>query len=140
AQQAGVDAQLTPGAAVVATAPPGVVTHASLTRRLANLPGAAGATAVDHSYAYVGPDLQDIFGIDPSTLRRGTTLRDSYFLGGSAAQMLDRLHSVRDGVLVSRETITDYSLGMGDLLRLRVRDRASGRFRIAPFHVVGIVQ
>src|SRR5262249_30618018 len=116
-QQARVDAQLTLGADVVATAPPGVVAHASLTRRLANLPGAAGASAVDHSYAYVGPDLQDIFGIDATTLRRGTTLRDSYFLGGSTAQMLDRLHSTRDGVLVSRETITDYSLGLGDLLR-----------------------
>ena len=27
-----------------------------------------GTTAVDHSYAYVGPDLQDTFGIDAATL------------------------------------------------------------------------
>src|SRR5262249_19766926 len=40
----------------------------------------------------------------------------------------------------SKETITDYSLQLGDLLRLRVLDHRSGRFRIAPFHVVGIVQ
>ena len=40
----------------------------------------------------------------------------------------------------SRETITDYSLGVGDLLRLRVLDLASGRFHVVPFHVVGIVQ
>src|SRR5262249_2123523 len=93
-----------------------------------------------HSYAYVGPDLQDTFGIDAASLPRGTTLRDSYFLGGTAAQALDRLRARRDGILVSKETITDYSLSLGDLLRLRVLDRATGRFEVAPFHVVGIVQ
>jgi putative ABC transport system permease protein len=97
-------------------------------------------SALDHSYAYVGPDLQDTFGVDPTTLRRGTSLRDSYFLGGSAAQSLGRLRSTRDGILVSKETITDYSLNLGDLLRLRVLDHATGRFQVAPFHVVGIVQ
>jgi putative ABC transport system permease protein len=139
-QQARVDAQLTLGADVVATAAPGVIDRASLARRLGRLPGAAGVSAVDHSYAYVGPDLQDVFGIDARTLTRGTTLRDSYFLGGSAAQLLDRLRSTLDGVLVSKETITDYSLNRGDLLRLRVLDHRTGRFRVAPFHVLGIVQ
>jgi putative ABC transport system permease protein len=42
--------------------------------------------------------------------------------------------------LVSRETIGDYSLRLGDLLRLRTLDRASGHFRVVPFHVVGVVQ
>ncbi|HZT54521.1 MAG TPA: FtsX-like permease family protein, partial [Gaiellaceae bacterium] len=42
--------------------------------------------------------------------------------------------------LVSKETIGDYSLRLGDLLRLRVLDRRSGRFRVASFHVVGVVQ
>ena len=139
-QQARVDAQLTAGADVVVTAPAGTVAKHTLERRILRLPGAAGVTALDHSYAYVGPDLQDTFGIDPTTFTRGTSLRDSYFLGGSAAQMLARLGKARDGILVSKETITDYSLNVGDLLRLRVLDRRSGRFRVAPFHVVGIVQ
>jgi putative ABC transport system permease protein len=139
-QQARIDAQLTLGADVVATAPPGAVAHAALVRRIARLRGAAAVGAVDHSYAYVGPDLQDTFGVDPATLARVTSLRDSYFLGGSAGQMLERLRTRRDGILVSKETITDYSLQLGDLLRLRVLDHRSGRFRIAAFHVVGIVQ
>ena len=92
-QQARVDAQLTLGADVVATAPAGAVARSALTHRITRLPGVAGVTALDHSYAYVGPDLQDTFGIDPATITRGTTLRDSYFLGGSAAQMLDRLRA-----------------------------------------------
>src|SRR5439155_787154 len=71
---------------------------------------------------------------------RATTLRDSYFLGGSASQMLARLRARADGILVSRETVTDYSLAIGDLLKLRVLDRRTGNFRVAPFHVVGVVQ
>jgi putative ABC transport system permease protein len=43
-------------------------------------------------------------------------------------------------VLVSKETIGDYSLRIGDLLKLRVLDRRTGRFRVVPFHVVGVVQ
>jgi putative ABC transport system permease protein len=139
-QQARVDAQLTLGADAVATAPPGAIQRNGLVQKVSAIPGAAGVTAVDHSYAYVGPDLQDTFGIDPNTLTRGTSLRNSYFLGGSANQMLDRLRTTPDGILVSKETITDYSLNRGDLLRLRVLDHATGRFRIAPFHVVGVVQ
>jgi putative ABC transport system permease protein len=54
--------------------------------------------------------------------------------------MMSRLRSRRDGILVSKETITDYSLTPGDLLRLRVLDHRTGRFRIVPFHVVGTVQ
>src|SRR5205814_6726736 len=68
------------------------------------------------------------------------SLRDSYFVGGNAAQTVQRLRSTHDGILVSKETITDYSLARGDLLRLRVLDHATGRFRVVPFHVVGIVQ
>jgi putative ABC transport system permease protein len=139
-QQARVDAQLTLGADVVATAPPGTIARKHVETRIDGLPGVAGTTAVDHSYAYVGPDLQDTFGIDAATFTRGTSLRDSYFIGGSASQMLDRLRATPDGILVSLETITDYSLATGDLLKLRVLDQTTGTFRVVPFHVVGVVQ
>src|SRR2546427_1187318 len=54
--------------------------------------------------------------------------------------MLARRRSSPDGILVSKETITDYSLRPGDLLKLRLLDRRSGRFHVVPFHVVGVVQ
>ncbi len=139
-QQARVDAQLTLGADVVVTAPPGIAAGHSLAARIGNVPGVVATSAIDHSYAYVGPDLQDTYGIDPSSLARTTTLRDSYFVGGSAKTMLERLRTTPDGILVSKETITDYSLKTGDLLKLRVLDHATGRFRVVPFHVVGAVQ
>jgi putative ABC transport system permease protein len=139
-QQARVDAQLTLGGDVAVAAPPGAVAAHGLDRTISRLPGVAATTSLDHAYAYVGPDLQDTFGIDPVTLPRATTLRDSYFLGGSANALMSALRATPDGILVSRETITDYQLRVGDLLRLRVLDQQTGRFRIAPFHVVGVVQ
>jgi len=128
-QQARVDAQLTLGADVVANAP-----------AVPRVAGIQATTPVDHSYAYVGPDLQDIFGIDPATFTKASSLRDSYFVGSTAAQALSSLRSTRSGVLVSKETIVDYSLQTGDLLRLRVLDHSTGALRVVPFHVVGIVQ
>jgi putative ABC transport system permease protein len=54
--------------------------------------------------------------------------------------MMSRLKARPDGILVSKETIADYSLNLGDLLRLRVLDHSTGHFQIVPFHVVGVVQ
>ena len=139
-QQAKVDAQLTLGADVTVTTPPGVAGSTGLASKVSSVPGVAATTPVNHSYAYVGPDLQDTYGINPSQFQNATSLRDSYFIGGSASQMMKRLAATRDGILVSKETITDYSLHAGDLLRLRVLDRSTGQFRIAPFHVLGTVQ
>jgi putative ABC transport system permease protein len=138
-QQSVVDAELTLGADAVVSAPAGVIDKHNLIAKVSHVPGVATVSPMDHSYAYVGPDLQDIFGIDPNTIAGATTLRNSYFIGGTAQQTLDRLRSTPDGVIVSKETITDYSLNVGDLLKLRVLDRSTGKFHIVPFHVVGIV-
>jgi putative ABC transport system permease protein len=139
-QQARVDAQLTLGADVAVSVPPGPTAARNLAVKIARVPGVKAVAAVDHSYAYVGPDLQDTYGIEPATIADATSLRDSYFLGASTAGVLARLRSRLDGILVSKETITDYSLNLGDLLRLRVLDRRTGRFRVVPFHVAGVVQ
>jgi putative ABC transport system permease protein len=139
-QQARVDAQLTLGADVVASAPAEALKAHGLEQKIAQVPGITGTTSLDHSYAYVGPDLQDTFGVNAATLTSGTSLRDSYFIGGTAKHLLAQLRAHRDGILVSKETVTDYSLNIGDLLKLRVLDHATGKLRVTPFHVVGIVQ
>src|SRR5205085_1738131 len=139
-QQSKVDANLTLGADVVVQAPPGAVASKNLPAKVGRVPGISGTSSVDHSYAYVGPDLQDTFGIDPRTISKATTLRDSYFIGGSAASNVKALAARPDGVLVSKETISDYSLHRGDLLKLRVLDHRTGQFHVVPFHVVGTVQ
>ncbi len=133
-QQSLVDAQLTVGSDIVVSGATGVQPVVARTA------GITGTTALDHTYAYVGPDLQDTFAIDPATFQQGTSLRDSYFLGGSAHEMMSRLRARPDAILVSKETITDYSLALGDLLKLRTLDHRTGTFRVVPFHVAGIVQ
>ncbi len=139
-QQVKADAQLTLGADVTATAAPGIATKHNLIGQIAAVPGVAAVTGVEHSYAYVGPDLQDTYGIDARTFTGATSLRDSYFIHASAHQVLQRLRSTPDGIVVSKETIVDFSLKNGDLLRLRVLDQSTGKFRVVPFHVAGIVQ
>jgi putative ABC transport system permease protein len=139
-QQNSVDARLTLGGDVTVTAPPGVIGQRTLQSRVAHIHGVAATTAVDHSYAYVGPDLQDTYGIDTHTIAGATSLRDSYFLGAGVSQTLARLREHPDGILVSKETIGDYSLALGDLLKLRVLDHRTGRFAVIPFHVAGVVQ
>jgi putative ABC transport system permease protein len=139
-QQTKVDAQLTLGADVTATVAPGVAAREGLPAKIAAVPGVKATTGVDHSYAYIGPDLQDTYGIDPATFTKATSLRDSYFVGSTAHEAINRLKTTPDAILVGKETITDYSLKQGDLLRLRVLDRQNGRFKVVPFHVAGVVQ
>ena len=79
-----------------------------------------------------------------STRRRSRGRRSCATRTSSAARAAADARAARarrrTAILVSKETITDYSLTRGDLLRLRVLDRTSGRFRVVPFHVVGAVQ
>lgn len=136
--QSRVDAELTNGADVNVsgtTAAPA----AALMDRLRAIPGVAAAEPLMHRMAYVGTDLQDIFGIDPAGIGRATTLADAFFGNGDAAKTLDALHRVPDGVLVSAETVNDFQLRIGDELNLRLQDAVDHRFRTVRFHFVGIV-
>ncbi len=140
-QQVKVDAQLTLGADVTATAPPGVASQRTTSSgRSPPSPASRRRPGSSTHTRTSGPDLQDTYGIDASSFAKATSLRDSYFIGSTAQQVLGRLRSTRDGIVVSKETITDFSLKNGDLLRLRVLDQRTGRFQIVPFHVAGIVQ
>ena len=139
-QQARVDAQLTLGADVVATAPPGTVAAKDLAGKIASVPGVAAVTTVDHSYAYVGPDLQDTYGIDASAIAHATKLRDSYFLGGGARTMLGSAEG--DAGRNPRLEGDDHRLFLADRGPVEAACARSvhRKFRVVPFHVVGAVQ
>ena len=132
-QQANVDAQLTLGADVTATRRArGRRRPQHLQRKIAAVPGVRATTRGRPLLRVCRPDLQDTFGIDASTISAATTLRDSYFIGAGAQQTLARLRSRRDGILVSKETIADYQLKLGDLLNLRVLDHRTGQLPRGP--------
>ncbi|MFI1760938.1 FtsX-like permease family protein [Streptomyces sp. NPDC020800] len=138
-QQADVDARLTNGADVTVTEPPGA--HVP--------PGAAGSLTVSgvrhveplqHRFAYVGSDLQDLYGVSPGTIARATSLQDAYFSGGTAQQLMRRLTERPDNLLVSAETVNDFQLSPGDTLKLRIQDARTKALRTVPFHYAGIVK
>jgi putative ABC transport system permease protein len=136
--QALVDAELTNGADVAVTSgwtglAPG------LPAQVAGLAGVTAAQPMQHRLAYVGNDLQDLYGIDPSTIGRATPMSDAYFQGGSAAEVLGRLASTADGILVSDETVKDFQLQLGDTVRLRLQG-ADHVYRSVEFRYVGVAR
>ncbi len=137
--QSRVDAQLTNGADVTVTAP----AAAGLETRLAQLkalPGAGSVVAMQHRFAYVGNDLQDIFGIDAVHIGAATTMSNAFFGSGNAPATLQALAATPDGVLVAAETVKDFQLMPGDILNLRLQNARDHQYHMIPFHFIGIVR
>jgi putative ABC transport system permease protein len=139
-QQAGVDARLTNGADVTVTESPGSVVGPGAAADLAAVPGVAAVEPVQHRFAYVGADLQDLYGVRPGTIVGATRLQDAYFAGGTARELIGRLAARPDAVLVSAETVRDFQLHPGDPITLRLQDGRSKAFRDVAFHYAGVVK
>lgn len=138
AQQAEVDALLTNGSDVRVTEPPGSAVGVAGAATLKQARGVASVEPIQHRFAYVGTDLQDLFGVNPGTVLSATALQNAYFRGGSAADVMGRLAQSPDAILVSQETVKDYQLNLGDALNLRLRDGRTGALTTVPFHYAGI--
>lgn len=139
-QQAHVDALLTNGADVTVTESPGAGVTADMARQLAGVPGVTHVEPMLHRFAYVGSDLQDLYGVHPTTVSDATALQDAYFAGGTARGLMHRLAVQPDAILVSEETVKDFQLHPGDLLRLRLQNAKTHATTTVPFHYVGVVK
>jgi putative ABC transport system permease protein len=138
--QARVDAQLTNGADVSVTTAASTGLPYGTVAAVRDLPAVAAAEPMQHRFAYVGNDLQDLYGIDPRTIGRATPMSNAFFANGDATATLDRLASRPDAVLVSDETVHDFQLQPGDLLRLRLQSASDHAYHVVPFHYAGIVR
>ena len=85
--QSRIDAELTNGADVTVTGTPAHPADALL-QRLRAVPGVVTAEPMMHRFAYVGADLQDIFGINPARIGKVTTISNAYFANNNAAKIL----------------------------------------------------
>ena len=139
-QQAEVDARLTNGADVTVTESPGAAVGPSEAARLRSVSGVSSVEPLQHRFAYVGADLQDLYGVRPATIGAAGRLQDAWFQGGTAQGLMTRLATRPDSVLVSAETVKDFQLHPGDLLRLRLQDLLTKHFRTVPFHYAGVVK
>ncbi len=138
-QQAEADAQLTNGADVTVTAAPGTDVAPDTAALLAGVPGVRAVEPLQHRFAYIGADLQDLYGVRPATITRVTALQDSYFPHATATGVTATLAAKPDSILVSAETVTDFQLQPGDPVTLRIIDAATGQPRPVTFHYAGVV-
>ncbi len=139
-QQAEVDALLTNGADVTVTESPGVEVGPDASAALRAIPGVSSVEPVQHRFAYVGADLQDLYGVRTDTIVDATKLQDAYFDGGTARELIGRLATAPDSVLVSLETVKDFQLLPGDPITLRLQDGRTKAFTDVPFHYVGVAK
>ncbi len=137
--QARVDAELTNGSdvTVFGTADKPAGSHLAI---LASLSATAFAQPMQHRFAYVGADLQDLYGIDPARIGSATSLSDAYFSGGSAATVLAKLDATPNGVLVSEETVKDFQLQEDDTINLRLLDSRDHQYHPVPFKFIGVAR
>jgi putative ABC transport system permease protein len=139
-QQAEVDARLTNGADVTVTESPGTHVGPAAAAQLASVPGVKQVEPLQHRFAYVGADLQDLYGVRPQTITAAGRLQDPWFAGGSAKQLMQSLATRPDNILVSAETVKDFQLHPGDLLRLRLQNGRTKQFKTVPFHYAGVAK
>lgn len=138
AAQAKVDARLTNGADVTVTTAAATGLPAGTVDAVRQLPGVAVAQPMQHRFAYVGNDLQDLYGIDPATIGQVTSMSNAFFAGGDAAATLQTLAATPNGVLVSEETVHDFQLQPGDTVRLRLQFASDHAYHVVPFTYVGV--
>jgi putative ABC transport system permease protein len=141
-QQVDVDAILTNGADVTVTNSPGTLVSATspLAAAIAATGGVEHVEPIQHRFAYVGADLQDLYGVNPSTIMTSGRLQNAYFQGGSADRLMSLLGTKPDSVLVSAETVHDFQLLTGDAINLRLQDGRTKQYVDVPFHYVGVAK
>ncbi|MDQ6718837.1 MAG: ABC transporter permease [Gemmatimonadota bacterium] len=136
--QSRIDAALTNGSDVTVT---GTTAYPAgpLLDKIGSVAGATAARAMIHRFAYVGNDLQDIYGIDPLRIGDAADLSNAFFASNDAAGTMTKLAATRDGALLSQETVNDFQLHLGDVVNLRLQSAKDHQYHAVPFHFVGVV-
>ncbi|MCW2749549.1 MAG: hypothetical protein JWR83_659 [Aeromicrobium sp.] len=137
--QSRLDVALTVGSDVAVVEPTGSTIGPEGARSLTGVNGVRSVEPLQHRFAYVGPDLQDVYGVQAKSFARVAPLQDAFVPGSTVDRALAQLNSTPDGVLLSAETLHDYQLHPGDLIRIRLQTGTDHAYRPVPFHVIGQV-
>lgn len=109
-------------------------------KQISTISGVKKIEPMMHKLAYVGNDLQDIYGINPESLMNVTKISNAYFANHNAKNTMDLLNKNYNGILVSEETAQNYQLKLGDMLNIRLQNAKTGHYEIVPFKFLGIVR
>lgn len=137
--QSRLDVALTVGSDVAVVQPAGSAVGPEGAKAIEGVAGVQAVEPLQHRFAYVGPDLQDIYGVRAATFGRVAPLQDAFVPGSTVDRALAKLNSTPDGVLLSAETLHDYQLHPGDQIRIRLQTGKDHAYRPVPFHVIGQV-
>jgi len=77
-QQAEADARLSNGADVTVTESPGVQVGPQGAARLTKVAGVKNIEPLQHRFAYVGADLQDLYGVRPQSIGAAGKLQNGW--------------------------------------------------------------
>ncbi len=137
--QGRLDVALTVGNDVAVVQPPGSTVGPDAVKQLAAATGVRSVEPQQHRFGYVGPDLQDLYGVNAATFADNAPLQDAFVPGSTIVETMTSLQGRPDGVLLSAETLHDYQLHPGDLIRIRLQTGSDHAYRPVDFHVVGQV-
>ena len=137
--QSRVDAALTNGSDVTVT---GTTAYPAgqLLDSISKVPGVRAARAMIHRYAYVGNDLQDIYGINALNIGDAADLSNAFFANNDAQGTMQKLAARPDGALLSQETVNDFQLKLGDVINLRLQNAKDHQYHAVQFHFIGVVR
>ncbi|MCW2547396.1 MAG: putative ABC-type transport system involved in lysophospholipase biosynthesis, permease component, partial [Mycobacterium sp.] len=139
-KQANLDVALTVGSDVAVTQPLASTVGPSGVEAIRSVTGVRAVEPLQHRLAYVGADLQDLYGINPQTIRRAAPLLDSFVPGSSINTVLRAMQATPNAALLSAETIKDYQLQIGDQVRLRLQVGSRHAYTQVEFRVAGVVK
>jgi putative ABC transport system permease protein len=137
--QARLDVALTVGSDVALVEPPGSMVGPGAASAITRVSGVTGVEPLQHRFGYVGADLQDLYGVRAGTFAKVAPLQDAFVPGSTIPRTMAQLQGRPDGVLLSAETLHDYQLHPGDLIRIRLQAGPQHAYRPVDFHVVGQV-
>lgn len=135
--QSRIDAELTNGSDVTVFGTP-AAPAALVFSQLRSISGVIAAVTMQHRLAYVGNDLQDLYGINPRTIGSVTPMSNAFFGNNDASTTLATLAAHPDGVLVSQETVQTYRLRLGDSVTFRLQNARTHQYEPVHFRFVGI--
>ena len=138
-----VDARFSLGSDIKMTLASGIRQQsADFTQKIEQIPGVTAASPVQRTQAFVGANLEAVFGIDAQSYAQVAELPDSFFVNTTSAQAVADLNNTPNGVLISQEMAKAYDIQVGDsviinLPRTQAADSPTTEIRL---QAVGIMR